>query len=127
MTAPHNPPALKPCPDGHKTVQVAQWPNGAGKWRYYGFCTCCGWRSGGNKTEAEAVTAWNTRTTAQADSATAPLEARIAALEGALGEAVGALEYIAEAEDLYEPCGWAVSKARTTLASVSAMLEGGST
>ena len=38
-------------------------------------------------TRAEAIAAWNTRTTAQADSATAPLEARIAALEGALGEA----------------------------------------
>ena len=70
-------------------------------------------------TRAEAIAAWNTRTTAQADSATAPLEARIAALEGALGEAVAFTGNLECECDSYH--GHTCARC-TTLASLSAML-----
>ena len=57
-------------------------------------------------------------------TATAPLEARIALLEGGMREAVGALDRAtneAVADDMDD---W-FAHARTTLASLSAMLEGG--
>ncbi len=62
---------------------------------------------------------------------TAPIEARIALLEGAMGEAVGALEPFARIADMEERAGPADSvmvnvarcrDARTTLASPRAML-----
>ncbi len=79
-------------------------------------------------------------------TATAPLEARIALLEAAVGEAVGALERIAEplaalqrdadnqgynlprsATEVADSVAYARLIARTTLARLSAMLEGGDT
>ena len=53
---------LKACPEGHLTVTVAQWPVLESRWKYFGFCTCCGFKGMGRTTEAEAIAAWNTRT-----------------------------------------------------------------
>jgi hypothetical protein len=52
---------LLPCPDGHKTVEVTEWPAHGDTWKWFGRCTCCGWRLGGFATREQAITAWNTR------------------------------------------------------------------
>lgn len=61
MTAEQIAAGLKPCPEGHRTGLVAQWPSFDHQWRFYGFCACCGHKTHGADTEAEAIAAWNRR------------------------------------------------------------------
>lgn len=68
MTESNEPRELLPCPDGHKTVTVAQWPDSENRWRHHGFCTCCGWRGPSAGSVTEAIAAWNHRTATEAAS-----------------------------------------------------------
>lgn len=54
---------LEPCPSGHSET-TRDNNNIYGAW--WVKCKTCSWRAAGD-TEAEAITAWNTRTAANAD------------------------------------------------------------
>jgi hypothetical protein len=91
---------ILPCPSGHQANRT-NWRNTNRGGRFYTSCIDCEWMGPWADTEAEAATAWNTRTPTESE-----WQAKFEEVLGLLKGLCDALHYpestLAEAEAAYE-------------------------